>query len=116
MIAGIARFINSIPFLSANTMLRSGQAMQQSARDARESADEMNKARRDLVNLTYEEAMARAENIEAMNDSTAALRNIPSGFKYALERFEAASARPAPGDVSSYYVAPAAVDPAPAAS
>src|SRR5690606_24907416 len=94
------------PFLSANNMLRAGEAMQKSAQAARDSADEMNQARRDLINLTYEEAMARVRNTEELEKATSALINIPSGFKYALARVEASTARPAPASVSP---SPAAV-------
>lgn len=100
LVVGIAEFINSIPFLSANTMLQAGKNMQRSAQDARDSADEMARARDELIGLTYDEAMARAKNTEELERATAAMINIPQGFRYALARAEAATPRAAPASVS----------------
>src|SRR5690606_38126345 len=47
-------------------------------------------AQKELRDLTWEEAMARIKNTDALNRATEALRNVPSGFKVALARFQAA--------------------------
>src|SRR5690606_31185054 len=48
-------------------------------------------AQKELRDLTWEEAMARIKNTDALNRATEALRNVPSGFKIALARFQAAT-------------------------
>src|SRR5690606_15721026 len=48
-------------------------------------------AQKELRDLTWEEAMARIKNTDALNRATEALRNVPSGFKVALARFQAAT-------------------------
>src|SRR5690606_40056854 len=48
-------------------------------------------AQKELRDLTWEEAMARIRNTDALNRATEALHNVPSGFKVALERFRAAT-------------------------
>lgn len=46
-------------------------------------------AMKELSELTWEEAMARAVNTDKIKEATEAMRNVPSGFKVALRRFEA---------------------------
>ena len=41
------------------------------------------------MNLTWEEARARAENTKAIEESTNALSNVPSVFRIALRRAQA---------------------------
>lgn len=48
------------------------------------------KALQELQGLTWEEAMARAKEIAAIEKTTEALRNAPSGFKIAAYRWAAA--------------------------
>jgi phage-related protein len=48
-----------------------------------------------LINMTWEGAMAQAQNAQATNEATEALRNVPEGFKIALARFSAAQGIPA---------------------
>lgn len=47
-------------------------------------------ASRDLANLTLEEARARAENTKAIEESTRAMVNVPSVFRIAMRRAQAA--------------------------
>src|SRR5690606_17063830 len=61
-------------------------------------------AQKELRDLTWEEALARAQNIDAIKKTTEALRNVPSGFKIALARFEAAT--PVQSFASGGYVPP----------
>ena len=49
----------------------------------------MAKAIQELENLTWEEAMAKAEAIAATKEFTEALTNVPEGFKVALARYQA---------------------------
>lgn len=49
-------------------------------------------AQRDLADLTWEEAEARAHNIETLEQSTQALRNVPRIFRAALRTGQAAGA------------------------
>ena len=51
---------------------------------------DLNEAIQDLTDLTWDEAMARAKNIEELENATEALRNVPEGYKIALTRFQAA--------------------------
>src|SRR5690606_4177550 len=61
-------------------------------------------AQKELRDLTWEEAMARAKNIDAIKQTTEALRNVPSGFKVALARFQAAT--PVQSFATGGYVPP----------
>src|SRR5690606_27372342 len=61
-------------------------------------------AQKELRDLTWEEAMARIKNTDALNRATEALRNVPSGFKVALARFQAAT--PVQSFASGGYVPP----------
>src|SRR5690606_15741827 len=61
-------------------------------------------AQKELRDLTWEEALARAENIDAIKKTTEALRNVPRGFKIALARFEAAT--PVQSFATGGYVPP----------
>ena len=51
--------------------------------------DSLNSATEQLMNLTWEEARARAENTKAIEESTKALSNVPSVFRIALRRAQA---------------------------
>lgn len=51
----------------------------------------LSEAQKELRDLTWEEALERAKNIDAIKKTTEALRNVPSGFKVALARFQAAT-------------------------
>src|SRR5690606_35021825 len=61
-------------------------------------------AQKELRDLTWEEAMAREKNIDAIKQTTEALRNVPSGFKVALARFQAAT--PVQSFATGGYVPP----------
>src|SRR5690606_897099 len=94
LVHGIGQFIDSL--LGWITSLgrdlkKSGQSMMQSAQAAFESAAELAEARRDLIGLTYEEAMARAKNTQALERATEAMRNVPPIFKAALVRGQVAA-------------------------
>ena len=53
------------------------------------STSTANSATEQLMNLTWEEARARAENTKAIEESTKALSNVPSVFRIALRRAQA---------------------------
>src|SRR5690606_29976074 len=61
-------------------------------------------AQKELRDLTWEEAAERAKNIDAIKKTTEALRNVPSGFKVALARFQAAT--PVQSFATGGYVPP----------
>src|SRR5690606_14777705 len=64
----------------------------------------LSEAQKELRDLTWEEAMERAKNIDAIKQTTEALRNVPSGFKVALARFQAAT--PVQSFATGGYVPP----------
>jgi phage-related protein len=58
----------------------------------------------ELINMTWEEAMAKAQETEATKEATEALRNVPEGFKIALTRFSVAQGQMIPGFASGGFV------------
>src|SRR5690606_40752686 len=52
-------------------------------------------AQKELRGLTWEEAMARSKNTDALNRATEALRNAPSGLQVALARLPGGQPGPA---------------------
>ncbi len=70
-------------------------------------------AMKDLADMTWDEAAARAEEIAAIEKTTEALRNVPEGFKIALTRFTVAEgvipppiAQAGPPPISGPYIPP----------
>ena len=61
-----------------------------SFRQVKVDTDGLGDAIETLTDLTWDEAMARAKNIEELENATEALRNVPEGYKIALTRFQAA--------------------------
>jgi hypothetical protein len=54
---------------------------------------DLGQAMEDLINLSYEEAKAKAKLSETAKQASEALRNVPSGFKIALRRYQVADPR-----------------------
>lgn len=92
LVEGLGRAIDALPFVSAKGMIEAGLSMQRSARAAADSAAELADARRDLIDLTYQEALERARNTEELERATQALVNVPIGAKVLNRlRWEAAT-------------------------
>jgi len=66
-----------------------GQSMVDSAGVIRDSADDLAKDRQNLTDLTWDEAMARAKNTEALEESTRVMVGVPAIFRIALRRAQA---------------------------
>lgn len=85
LVEGIGRVVDALPFISAQGMIQAGKNLQQAAAEAAQSAADLAEARADLIGLTYEEALARAREIEAIDRATESLINVPISMK-ALNR------------------------------
>jgi len=53
--------------------------------------DSLSEATKDLISLTWDEAMARSRNTEALEESTRVMVGVPSIFRIALRRAQAGS-------------------------
>lgn len=62
-----------------------------SLRNYRIDIDELRKSRQELIDLTWEEALARDQVTDELRTMEAALRNVPSAYAVALRRFQAAA-------------------------
>lgn len=111
---GLGDFLQGITFWhskTAESLQNAGKSLQDSADDARESAGDLKEKREELIDLTYDEAMARAKNNEELQKLNEALRNVPIGFKVALARFNSAVGVGTNSASSTFSSANAAFDP-----
>jgi len=97
-----ADLVGKLPFVNrpnTDAVNRMARDMNRSADEATSSLDTVRDAQRSLADLTYEQAVAIYDEIEARDEATESLkelndelRNAPAGFKIALARFEATDA------------------------
>jgi hypothetical protein len=87
---GIGKAIDSLPGISAKGIMKAGRAMLDFAEEQYRTADELKKARLEIMRLTFGDAQDSLNGLaDAATDASEALLNIPTGFKIALERFRA---------------------------
>lgn len=110
VVRAIGRFISKIPGLGGfgRSVERAGKALLTYAREQRQIAREMRDARREIRDLTWESATDR---VAEMGETAAAvseqLRNVPTGFRVALARFNATA--PVVPTSGSAFAAPSPV-------
>lgn len=88
-VKGLGKLINAItPFANpGNPLVKAGEAMQKTAHQFSEAADDMKEKRRELQNLTFEDALSGAASAaDKLSDS---LSNVPPIFDIALRRIQA---------------------------
>ena len=90
LVTGLGNFLNDIWGGWGDDLLAAGRSLEQSADDARASAQDLADSRKELSELTYEGAMAQATQNEELKKASESIRNAPTGFKVAIARFNAA--------------------------
>lgn len=87
MLSSAFQWLASLPLV--------GRSFRDLAEASKAKVDELNgkqtdlsQSMQDLINLSYEEAKAKAKLADTAREVSEALRNVPSGFKIALRRYQ----------------------------
>lgn len=88
LVRGLGRLINKLPGSLGNPLIAIGQALVDQGRGFQEGATELSRARDELRNLSFEDAM---ERVSTSADRVAeSLSNLPTIFDVTLRRMQAA--------------------------
>lgn len=94
-IVGIGKFLNLLPGSIGNPLIAAGRAMLQYAKSQYETADRLHKAQKEIARMRFGDTADEVMGLgEAARETAEALLNVPSGFKLALERFNATAPAP----------------------
>jgi len=88
LIKAIGKAIDALPFVSGKSIIKAGEAMLDLGSGFFESVGELGKARDEIKDMEWQEATDGVNKLgEAANETAAALRNVPAGFKVNAARF-----------------------------
>lgn len=108
VIEAIGKLIDKLPFVSAKGIINfgrnlkaAGDAYAEAAAGFRDAFKELGKARDEIRDIELDDALDPVR--EAAKETSEALRNVPSGFKIALARFQATTGAPPPGTAGAAF-------------
>ena len=87
MLSGITQWLSGLPLIGS-TFKSLADASKAKVEELNNRQTDLSQSMKDLIDLTYDEAKAKAKLADTAREVSEALRNVPSGFKIALRRYQ----------------------------